>query len=313
MKRINKVLLALVLTFGLFMVCDLTYADQMGPCSNDVCTLSVEKVDSIDTSLVNPEFFSLGGWETLYAVSISSDDSFIWNGQGVLKFGAIDVNNIKQYVPVGSVGSVGSNIQDGYLYVSTTQDPIETGSNTKIIGYLVTGDVEDLTVEFASGEFYSNDYGTNVTVNGIKSMMNNDYIDVDLFFGDFQYNFVLTSDYDSDNYWEPVNKNSGQITIDNTDSIADLNCNLHWDTNVSSVGLRTGESITGVSSYGVGDAVITLDRKNSNYSFKAALGSKTEFDILPDGGDEESVKSILSKGGTLGRLSLSIFTNEYSI
>lgn len=306
MKRINKVLLALVLTFGLFMVCDLTYADQMGPCSNNTCTLSLEKVDGVDPSLVNPEFLSLKGWETLYAVSISSDSSFIWNGKGVLKFGANDVNSLGEYIPVGNIGSMGTNKKDGYFYVSTTQDKVDVSSNKKVIGYLVTDEsASDITAEFAYSEYYSDGYDADVTVNGIKSKMNNDYIDVDIFFGDFQYNYVVKSGVSADNYWEAANKNSGQLTIDNTNSITDLICDFNWYSNVSSVGLQAGVSAT-ASSFGIGDAVLVLDKYNTSNNFSVALGTKAEFNFLPDGGDLISVKNILNQGGTLGRLSLRI-------
>ena len=306
MKRINKVLLALVLTFGLFMVCDLTYADQMGPCSNNTCTLSLEKVDGVDPSLVNPEFLSLKVWETLYAVSISSDSSFIWDGKGVLKFGANDVNSLGEYIPVGNIGSIGTNKKDGYFYVSTTQDKVDVSSNKKVIGYLVTDEsASDITAEFAYSEYYSDGYDADVTVNGIKSKMNNDYIDVDIFFGDFQYNYVVKSGVSADNYWEAANKNSGQLTIDNTNSITDLICDFIWYTNLSNVGLQEGVTATD-STFGIGDAVLVLDKYNPSNNFSVALGTKAEFNFLPDGGDLISVKNILNQGGTLGRLSLSI-------
>ncbi len=305
MKRINKVLLALVLTFGLFMVCDLTYADQMGPCSNDVCTLSVEGVKDGEDLLINPEFVSLDPWDRLYAISISSDSSFTWDGKGVLRFYSLN-GGMHEYIPVGSVASVnGSNSKDGYFYVSTAQDPVEIGPSKKIIGYLRADEgAGNISAEFVSHDSYSYyDNDLDFIVNAIKDKKSNEYVDLNLFFGNFQYNYVVENS--GENSWEKANDNSGKIIIDNTNSIADLNCKFTWNAQSSEIGLEASDSLTSNAGF-AGDRPIEFDSKNTTEEFPISIGQKETFDFLPVGGNYGTVQEILNNGGKLGSLSLII-------
>lgn len=309
MKRINKVLLALVLTFGLFMVCDLTYADQMGPCSNDVCTLSVEGVKDGEDLLINPEFVSLDVWDRLYAVSISSDSSFTWDGKGVLRFYSLN-GGMYEYIPVGSVASVnGSNSKDGYFYVSTAQDPVEIGPSKKIIGYLRADEgTGNISAEFVSHDSYSTyDNDLNFIVNAIKNKSSSEYVDLNLFFGNFQYNYVVenSGENPSENSWEKTNDNSGKIIIDSTNSIADLNCKFTWNAQSSEIGLEASGELTNNAEF-AGARRIEFDSKNTTEEFPINIGQKETFEFLPVGGNYGTVQEILNNGGKLGSLSLTI-------
>lgn len=297
-----------VIALAFFMVYDPVNAEVAGSiCTNETCSISIERVSEDDALVIDPEILTLQEGEVLYAVSVTTEDSFtpekllfriqnsfyVVGGDEGISYVSTDLSKTPD-IRVSVLDGVGTTI---------SQDYVREG----VIGYLI---VEE---GYADGEFsaefveYSSHNASEVVLNGIKYENGEDNyaINTDVLFGDFTFNYVIGNDPygNSYGYWEAVNANSDKIVVDASDSMSDVYCDFSF-VPISKVDMwfsEYGGPLAGDEGY--------FDENLNNRTFRVEAGKKETIRAHLTGGNEDIAKEILQGDRKIGFISLFI-TND---
>lgn len=316
-----RFLFVIAFAFALFMVSNSVKADQIGPCNFKACYINFEKVNNLESITIDPERLTLSDGDSLYAIKVASKIGSTTYGNS-FNFKIFDYENRdmsvvkKDYIPVSTNGQLEVTFDSNAMIINQADEAWvnsqQDATNYFTIGYLVIkSDYPNvaLGVKFTD-EFFSGSI-SDLTLSGIEYNKTNDAgsINVDVLFGDFKFNYIVTQYYNdkpAEGYWEPVTGNSDMITIDNSNSTDDLFCNFEYRGN-SQISVKFTEYAPGM-----GDSIEGITPGYTSELVKLSANEKKSIQVDIFGGNETVAKEILQNSGKIGTISLTI-SNDRSV